>query len=262
MRRLRPPDPQRTSWIAPPDTKPLVFEPMRRRLERLAARGPEACYEAKRRALHRCEDAELGAVAIKEVRSEGLHRALWFRRFAEHPGLREFHVGATFAARGGATPAFFGAAIERDPLRVHRVLIFLRWLDGAEDLERHLERTGADPDPELLARVAAALVRAARLGLVHGRHSPGNLLLQPRGGGVEVLILDFAYSSLGEGLDERGLAEDVARLGHRLIARGLCSRDAVGTLLDLTARAASDDAEPLRARFEERLEARVRSREP
>ena len=58
-----------------------------------------------------------------------------------------------------------------------RVLLFTRWLDGAVTLTRWLAAQPGPPEPRLLASLASQLAAAARLGLVHRRHSSNNLLV-------------------------------------------------------------------------------------
>jgi hypothetical protein len=234
--------PARLRWLRPPALDAERFEKLRPRLERLAREPHPESYTAKRRALYRVQDAELGAVAIKEIRTAGAGRRLLFLGVREHPGLREFRVGAAFEARGGATPEFFGAAVERGVLGIRRVLLFFRWLDEARDLAEELRRTGPEPEAGLLASVAAALAAHARLGLVHGRHAPGNLLMVPRPDGFEVLAIDFAYASLGGGFDEGGWVRDVSRVAHHVVYFELCTREKVREFLALAAEAVEEGA--------------------
>jgi len=232
---LRPVKAAALRWHRPEALGPERFEKLRPRLLRLASEPSEALYVAKRRALYRVEDDELGAVAIKEIRSQGLARALWFRFARQHPALREFRVGAAFEARGGPTHEFFAVAIERSGPGIQRGLLFFRWLDDAVDLTQQLRHSAGKPAHALLANVARGLAAHARLGLVHGRHAPGNLLLLPRPGGIEVLAIDFAYASLGPGFDEAGYVGDVSRVAHHLVEFGLCSRPTAREFLELCA---------------------------
>jgi hypothetical protein len=253
----------RLTWLAPPGTEPEAFAAARARLARILA-APEAreIYTAKRRSLYRVEDAELGALAIKEMRNRRPLRSLRFGWLQEHRALGEFRVGAAFAARGGRTPAFVAAALERSALGLRRVLIFLRWLEGARTLTEHLRGLGRDPSPELLDAVAASLVDAARLGLVHGRHSSENLLVTPRPGGVDLWVIDFAYSRLADDLDAEGLVEDAARVAHRLLHERVCSREAMAALFERLARRAWPDpqeASRRRAALAAALDAALRS---
>lgn len=243
MNPLRPVRaPARLRWLRPPALGAERFEKLRPRLERLAGEPHPAHYTAKRRALYRVQDAELGSVVIKEIRSAGLGRRLLFRFVREHPALHEFRVGTDFEARGGATPEFFGAAVEPGALGIRRGLLFFRWLDEALDLGEALRRTGPEPEAALLAAVAGALAAHARLGLVHGRHSPGNLLLVPRRDGFEVLAIDFAYGSLVGGFDEGGWVRDVSRVAHHMVYFELCTREKVREFLALAADAVGDEA--------------------
>jgi hypothetical protein len=243
---LRPLSRASLCWYPAEALSPDRFAELQPRLERLAAEPHAEVYQAKRRALYRVEDAVLGAVAIKEIRSQGLARALWFRFGREHPGLREFRVGAAFEARGGPTHEFFAAAVELGQLGIGRVLLFFRWLDDARDLSEQLRRTGPEPETDLLRNVAEGLLAHARLGLVHGRHAPGNLLLVPRSPGFDVLAIDFAYASLGDAFDEAGFVLDVSRLAYQLVELKLCTQAKVREFLGLCAHSALGVADATR----------------
>ena len=244
--QLKPARLERLVWRAPAGLTSQEFSEIRPRLERLRAEPRGECmYEAKRRAIHRVQDERLGPLAVKEVRSGGWLRRVWFRFGAEHPALREFRVGSEFQARGGATPAFLGAMLEGGFGHVDRVVIFMRWIEGAVDLTQHLRDPSARLDRALFERVAQRLVDDARLGLVHGRHSSNTLLLVRRDGGEpEIQTIDFAYSSLGVGLDPDGFAWDVARVAVGMVRRAGVKRRKVCEFIEAAARAAhSTEAE-------------------
>lgn len=248
---MRPAHPARLSWLAPPDADPDSFARDRERLERIVSH-PHAreVYTAKRRSIYRVEDEVLGPLGIKEMRNRDPLRSLRYGYLQDHRALREFRIATAFRARGGRTPRLLGAALERDWLGLRRALLFVRWLDGALTLGATLRGGGAEPAPGLLDAVAEALVDAARRGLVHGRHSSENLLVAPSGaGGVEVYVIDFAYSRLGDGLDPDGLVRDAARVAHRLLHDRACSPEAVTTLFaGIAARAWPDPEEAFRRR--------------
>ena len=249
MRALRPADPERLVWLRPEGVSAAEFAAARERLAAWLARGgQDPVYEAKRRALYRVEDPALGALAVKEVRSGGVARELGFRRFGEHPALRELRAGAGFAARGGATPAWLAAALERDALRLRRVLLCMRWIDGTQSLGAFLRGLGGEPDDARLGRIVGALLEAARLGLVHGRHSGDNLLVRERAGRLEVLVLDFAHARLGSGFDSEGFARDAGRIAAGLVILGHASAATAARLLDAAAAAWPDAASASRAR--------------
>lgn len=243
---LRPARLERLVWHAPAGLTEQAFSEIQPRLEKLVTEPRGECvYQAKRRAIHRVQDEILGPLAVKEIRSDGCLRSVWFRFAAEHPGLREFRVGSEFQARGGATPAFLGAMLEGGFGRVDRVVIFMHWIEGAVELARHLRDARTQPDRALFERVATRLAEDARLGLVHGRHSTNNLLLVPRDGGEpEIQVIDFAYSSLGVGFDPGGFARDVARVAVGMVRQGGVERRKVCEFIEVAARVAhSTEAE-------------------
>ncbi|MCH7707327.1 MAG: hypothetical protein IH884_02495 [Myxococcales bacterium] len=240
---LRPARLERLVWHAPAGLTEQAFSEIQPRLEKLVTEPRGECvYQAKRRAIHRVQDEILGPLAVKEIRSDGCLRSVWFRFAAEHPGLREFRVGSEFQARGGATPAFLGAMLEGGFGHVDRVVIFMHWIEGAVELAQHLRDARTQPDRTLFERVAKRLVDDARLGLVHGRHSTNNLLLVPRHGGEpEIQVIDFAYSSLGEGLDPDGYEGDVARVAVAMVLRGRLERRKVREFIEIAAQAAQSN---------------------
>jgi hypothetical protein len=249
MRALRPADPERLAWLRPEGVPAADFAAARERLAAWLARGEASpVYEAKRRALYRVEDPALGPLAVKEVRSGGLLRELRFRRFGRHPALRELRAGAAFAARGGATPAWLAAALERDALRLRRVLLCVRWVDGARSLGAFLRGLGREPDAEQLGRIVEHLLAAARLGLVHGRHSGDNLLVTERAGRLEILVIDFAHAAVGPGFDAEGFARDAGRIAAGLVLLGHASAATAARLLDVAAAAWPDAASAAHAR--------------
>jgi hypothetical protein len=259
---LAPARPERLVWHAPSAGPGAAFDEVRRRLERLLTRPAGCCvYEAKRRAIWRMEDDALGPVGVKEVRSEGLLRSVWFRFGAEHPALREFRVGAAFQARGGETPPLLGAAVDGGPLSVDRVVIFVRWFDGATELTEHLRASGGRPDRTLLVRVAERLVADARLGLVHGRHGTSNLLLLPAAGGDRAIeAIDFAYSRLGDRFDPDGYARDAARVAVQMVRLGGVARETAREFIEIAARTAhadASDAEECRRAIASRVDRRL-----
>ena len=232
MRPLRPVDPRRLEWLRPQGVAEAELAAARERLVPCLARGGLApVYEAKRRAIYRVDDPVLGSVALKEVRSGGWLRALRFRRLAPHPALRELHAGAAFAARGGATAPPLAAALERDRLRLHRVFLCLRWVEGAQSLGGFLRGLGREPDDAALAPIVDALLGAARLGLVHGRHSGDNLLVTVGSGRPEIRVIDFAHARVGPGFEPRGFARDAGRIAAGLVIFGHATEETAARLL-------------------------------
>lgn len=212
--------------MAPATWDPDRFEPVRERLAKLVS-SPQSneIYAANRRSIFLVEDEVLGRVALKEMRHSGAMRQLWFRTVRSRDALREFRAGSGFEARGGKTPSFLGCAVEQTPFALKRVLLFIRWLDGAETLTEYLERNGGSAEPAVLAHLAQMLVESARLGLVHGRHSSENILVVAGDSLPEFYAIDFAYSKLRRRFDPRGFERDVARIAHWLWHEEICKAE-------------------------------------
>ena len=268
MGRMAPAAPEHLVWLAPEGSDREAFARLRQQLlDLLVSPAGEEVYTAKRRTIYRSSSAPLGSVGIKEMRNPGCLRRLWHRHLREHRGLREFRVGSRFRARGGHTPELLACALEQWPLSLRRVFVFVRWRDGARTLREQLAGRGVDPGPELLCALAAELVAAARLGLVHGRHSGDNLLVVEGPGGPAFETIDFAYSRLADGFDERGFVADVVRIAATLVLTAACSRQAASELLDAVARAGWSPPQAPRARAHldrelERFLARIPPRRP
>ncbi len=234
-------------WLKPPALSDEEFQRVRAQLEKLlTVPQTHEVYRAKRRSIFLANDATLGRIAIKEMRHEGVLRRLWFR-YPRYPhAMREFQVGAAFEALGGQTPNFLGAAVERTGFGLRRVLLFIRWLDGVETLTEYLSRLDP-PRSEVFEVLADALIGAARLGLVHGRHSSENILVDSSGestGAPPVFyMIDFAFSRLGHGFDADGFIRDLARIAHWLWHEQVLDPAQMDALFACVARRAWDGAE-------------------
>ncbi len=259
---LLPARPERLRWLEPAPRLRDAPGDLRTRLEQIAVRGAASeVYLARRRSLHRAEDPQLGSIAIKELRNPTLPRQLWFGWLAEHPGVREYRVGIAFAARGGRTLTSLGAALERSPCGLARVLLFSRWLHGAVTLTHWLAERGDPPERGLLAVLASQIAAGARLGLVHHRHSSNNLLVVMQHGEPLLYTIDFPHATLGEALDAAGLAVDVARIARWILHEKLWSRATVQEFFEAVAaevRGETPPGEDLAARMARELEAVTR----
>ncbi len=242
------------TWLAPPGTREDEFPNVRGRLAGLVSKPlSDPIYSAKHRSIYLAEDEILGRVAIKEVRHENAMRRFWFRTVRSRHALREFRVGSGFAARGGRAPEFFGAALDCDLLALRRVIVFIRWLDGVETLTDYLRRHSEEPPDEMFDRIGESLVAAARLGLIHGRHSSDNILVESSGEEPVFYTIDFAYSRLNSGFDEAGFVRDVARIAHWLWHEKVCSDAALERFFERVAQSAWPEQRTTRSRSKQML---------
>jgi hypothetical protein len=260
MRRpatLSPARPERLRWLEPPVPVAQLPTDLQPRLEALLAQGgcPEV-YAAHRRSVYRTALPGCGEIAIKELRNPWPPRQLWFGWLAEHPGVREYRIGNDFAARGGRTLRALGAALESSPFGLARVFLVTRWLEGAVTLTRWLAERKDPPDTRLLATLAAQITGAARLGLVHHRHSSNNLLVVMERGEPVLYTIDFPHATLGPGLDRSGLALDTARIARWLLRERIWSRESVQGLFEAVA-AEVGEAPPGRAELLARMSAEL-----
>jgi len=253
---------ERLRWLEPPAALRASFGDVRARLEAALASGTSVeVYSVNRRSVYRSEVPGIGAVAVKELRNDSLLRQLWYGRVAAHPAEREYRAGIEFEARGGCTPANLGAALERNALGLSRVLLFTRWLEGNVSLTDWLAARSGPPSPALLATLAAQIVAAARLGLVHRRHSSNNLLVIEERGEPRLYTIDFAHATLEAGLNLPGLACDVARIARWLLIEKIWTREAAERFFEAVAgevRAEAPPGEDYVARIGRELEAVIR----
>jgi hypothetical protein len=243
--KLSPARRERLRWLEAPAPLREDAGALRARLEEIVARGETTqVYAAHRRRVYRAEDSALGPIAIKEVRNPSPARQLWYGWFAEHSGVREYRVGLAFAERGGRTLTSLGAALERSPFGLARVLLFTSWLQDAVTLTSWLAERAGPPDPRLLATLASQIAASARLGLVHHRHSSNNLLVVMQNGEPVLYTIDFPHASLGAGLDLGGLAVDVARIARWILHEKLWSRASVQAFFEAVAHEVRDETPP------------------
>lgn len=260
---LPPARPERLHWLEPPVPLRETFAGVRARLEAAVARGDgEEFYRESRRKLYRAEVPGIGGIAIKELYNSSLVRQFWFEHVEEHSGVREYRAGVEFEARGGVTLTNLGAARERNAIGLARVLIFTRWLEGAVTLTRWLADRSGPPGPALHASLAAQIAAAARLGLVHRRHSSNNLLVVMQRGEPVLHTIDFPHATFGKGLDLHGLACDVARIARWILHEDIWSRESVHAFFAAVAaevRAETPAGEDLVATMDRELEAVIRN---
>ena len=217
------------------------------------------------RTIYRLDDAVLGPLAVKELRYPRLldrARATTVRR---HRVLCEFHAAAAFARRGGRTPAMQAAMLEHERGLLTRVLIVMTWIESAVTLTDAFHAWPAADRDARVGALARHLADSAAAGLVHGRHSSENILVDDEG---TFYTIDFSHAQLFPGYRERGFMQDVARIGARLVLERACSREAARALFAATIAAAptatltvSDiDAECERVLTESKRRQRLRRR--
>ena len=236
---MQPAQPTRLRWLAPRRAPAAAFAALRPSLDRLLALAhDDEVYTVNTRSIYRYTDPDLGPVAIKEIRFENQIQRCRAATVRRHRTLCEFRVASGFEARGGKTPKLFGGALELSRFGWSRHFIVSRWLDGAHTLSQAFKHWGDPPPDTLLERLAVELVSAARIGLVHGRHSSENILVTDLNGTAEFSVIDFSHAQLRKQFAATGFARDVARIGSRLIHERACDQATVMALFDVVARTA------------------------
>jgi hypothetical protein len=236
---MQPAQTDRLSWLQPIGMPADQFAALRPDLNRLLATPQDnEVYSVNTRSIYQVDDPALGPIAIKELRFVGGYQAFRAAYLRRHRVLCEFRAGSCFASRGGRTPAFLGAALERNALGFSRIFLILHWLHDARTLTEVVKAWG-EPVPAVpLQALARALVGSARCGLVHGRHSSENILVGQDG---KFYTIDFSHAQIMNGFSGSGFAFDAARIGARLIMSHACSREAVMVLFDEIVRVGAPD---------------------
>jgi tRNA A-37 threonylcarbamoyl transferase component Bud32 len=229
------------TWIVPPECQDVVNPQEQSELEAVLHSGElEQIYTMGRRSVYRGSLNGNRQVAVKEVCYKGLLRQFKLRYWREPKVLREFCSGCEYISKGGETPKVLGMAFEQNVLGLQRGFIFLEWLDNAITLTEYLRSRNCDVTPEFWDEVAGSLVVSAKTGLVHGGHSPENIMVVSEGDEavLRFQVIDFADSYIFDRFHDAGFASDVARIGARLVTEGACRSDQVNGFVDAVIEAA------------------------
>ncbi len=234
------------TWVDLPECGNMVEHGGRQELERVLCSGMlEQVYTIGRRSVYKSTLNDGRQIAIKEVCYKGLGRQFKMRHFREPKVLHEFRSGCEYLAKGGKTPCFLGMALEQNALLLKRGFIFLEWLNNAVTLTEYLRDRGGDETEAFWKDLAASLVVSAGTGLVHGGHSPENVMVVS-GEDDPVMrfqVIDFADSYLHAEFNAAGFAKDVSRIGARMVMEGACNREQSERFLDAVVSAAWSDAD-------------------
>jgi hypothetical protein len=233
------------SWVVLPESKSVVDPGDQPELESVLHSGQlKQIYTMGRRSVYRGSLSDGREIAVKEVCYRGLVRQFKLRHLREPKVLHEFRSGCEYLSKGGKTPRFLGMVVEQNALLLKRGFIFLEWLDNAVTLTEHLKSQDCCVADGLWRDLANSLVVSAQTGLVHGGHSPENVMVVS--GEDEPLsrfqIIDFADSQLHEAFHDEGFANDIARIGARMVTEGACSQEQTAGFINATAETAWPDS--------------------
>ncbi len=232
-------------WVDIPECRDVVDLNDQYELESILHSGPlEQIYTMGRRSVYRGQISDHRQVAVKEVCYQGLVRQFKMRHLREPKVLHEFRSGCEYVSKGGKTPRFLGMVLEQNALVLKRGFIFLEWLDNAITLTEYLKGQNCCVSEEFWLELANSLVVSARVGLVHGGHSPENVMVVS-GEDEPVLrfqIIDFADSCLHETFHDEGFATDMSRVGARLVTENACKQEQISGFINAVVETAWPDS--------------------
>ena len=243
-------DPDALAWIAPPGMTPERFAQVQTHVvAALDAGNAEEVYRIDHRSVYKLQSPELGAMAVKEVRHKRIPQRFKLRYFKEAKAVREFYTTAAFASRGGIVPELFAMGLRQNLFGLWQVFVFMHWMDDAIPLRDYIANAGGRLSIEAWQTIADVLLDSAEKGLVHGGHSPDNILVAERESGLEVTIIDLAESVIHDAMDEEGYVNDLSRLVRRFFDNdepSVCSPESLHDFIRVIAEASWDDAETQR----------------
>jgi len=236
---MRPPDPERLKWLAPPHQITNDFARVQEQLSTLLVAGQgKAVYSVNARTIYVANEGTLGPVAIKELRFETAFKRLQSATIRRHRMLCEFNAAACFAHRGGSTPRLHGVALEQSRFGLERRFSLSTWVSDAQTLTNAVSDWGQEDVERNITHLAQALIEAARCGLVHGRHSSENILVTAS---LVFHTIDFSHAQIFKTSHATGFLRDVTRVAARLKLERACSDDFIGRLFDEVAAVLCND---------------------
>ncbi len=218
------------SWVVLPESQSVVDPGDQPELESILHSGQlKQIYTMGRRSVYRGSLSNGREIAVKEVCYRGLVRQFKMRHLREPKVIHEFRSGCKYLSKGGKTPRFLGMLLEQNALLLKRGFIFLEWLDNAVTLTEYLKSQDCRVPDSFWRDLASSLVVSAQTGLVHGGHSPENVMVVS-GEDEPVLrfqIIDFADSKIHAVFHAEGFASDISRIGARMVTEGACNQEQV-----------------------------------
>lgn len=242
--------PQSLDWIAPPGMDPGRFIEVQMQLSSALDNGEaEEVYRIDHRSVYKLE-SQLGSVAVKEVRHKRILQRFKLRYAKQAKAVREFYTTAEFAGRGGVVPELFAMGLRQNVFGLSKVFVFMRWIEGSMTLRDHTHDAGGRLPVETWKTIVNVLLDSAKKGLVHGGHSPENILIVEKESGVEVTVIDLAESVLHDALDEEGYINDVVRIIRSYSSKpSRCSIENLYDFIRVVAESTWQDAETQRSRM-------------
>jgi hypothetical protein len=247
------------TWIDLPECQGVVDHGDQQELERTLRSGQlEQIYTMGRRSVYKGRLSDGRKVAIKEVCYRGKMRQFKMRHVREPKVLHEFRSGCSYLSKGGKTPRFLGMAVEQNALLLKRGFIFLDWLDNAITLTEYLKQQKCSVPEEFWHELATAIVASAQTGLVHGGHSPENVMIvaDEDDPALRFQVIDFADSEIFERFSDSGFASDISRIGARLVTENACNREQIIGFLRAVVEKAWQDSE-LHSKWFEKIQSDV-----
>ncbi len=166
-----------------------------------------------------------GRLLVRRYAHGGLLRWLTRARFADPDRpMRELRLAHALRASGFPTARVVAARARPATGWGWRLELVSERVEGARDLGTWLEalreRTIKTRERRSVARaLGAMLARAHNLGLAHADLQPRNVLVVPRAGGWELLLIDLDRSELTARLNGTARHRNLARLFRAVVRR-------------------------------------------
>ena len=190
-------------------------------------------YRVGNRCILKTYCPSLGPVAIKSSLHTRIRARIWYKYIKTPPIKNEFLVMKQFLKIGGHAPKLFAIGYDQNNHFFYGGYILMLWLKNVKTASEYIQSSKGNPQDTFWESMAQAVYDAAQIGLVHGGHSPHNLMVESIQNGFKFFTIDFEYSRMYKKFNFNGFVHDVHRIGRRLIIERTCSVESVRKWFDI-----------------------------
>ena len=175
----------------------------------------------------------IGPVAIKSALHTRIRARIWYK-YIKTPSIKnEFRVMQQFLRMGGHAPKPFAIGYDQNSHFFYGAYMLMSWIENVKTASEHIQSLKGNPQDTFWESMAQAVYDAAKTGLVHGGHSPHNLMVESIQNGFKFFTIDFQHSIMYKKFNFTGFVHDVHRFGRRLIIEKTCSIGCVRKWFDM-----------------------------